>query len=93
VLDDVSIRLATLAEKSRSAPALEQQLIEVENAMIEELLESIAEDTKRAMLEAIDAELARYRIDNDETMSKTREDNLRRLLRRELRIPRLSLFG
>jgi len=93
VLDDVSIRLTTLAEKSRSAPALEQQLIEVENAMIEELLESIAEDTKRAMLEAIDAELARYRIDNEETKAKTREDNLRRLLRRELRIPRLSLFG
>ena len=92
-LSETSRELETLVQKARSAPAIEECLIEIENRMIESLLNAIPEETRLQMLAAIDAELARYDMRDEETRTKTREANLRRLLRRDLRIPRLSLFG
>jgi len=85
--------LNELAEKGRSAPAIEERLIEIENRMIESLLDAVPDQRRLEMLSTIDAELERYDIPDEEVRSKTRDANLRRLLRRELQIPRLSLFG
>jgi hypothetical protein len=85
--------LAELAEKTRATPAIEERLVDIENRMIESLLAAIPDESRLAMLSSIDAELARYDIASEETRERTREANLRRLLRKELRIPRLSLFG
>lgn len=93
VLVETARELAALTEKTRSAPAIEERLIAIETHMIESLLTAIPDSERRRMVESIDAELARYDIRNEETRSKTRDANLRRLLRRELHIPRLSLFG
>jgi hypothetical protein len=92
-LTEAARALAALAEKGRSAPAIEERLIEIENRMIEALLDAFPDARRREMLSSIDAELARYDIPAEEVRTKTREANLRRLVRRELRIPRLSLFG
>lgn len=85
--------LLALTGKSRSAPAIEEAMIEIENRMIESLLSALPDETRRGWIASIDAELSRYDIPNEQTRNKTREANLRRLLRRDLRIPRLSLFG
>lgn len=92
-LSAASRELAEVSEKGRSAPTMEERLIEIENRMIEALLAAIPDEKRQRMVASIDAELARYDIPNEETRIKTRDANLRRLLRRELRLPRLSLFG
>lgn len=93
VFRQASEELAILASKGRSAPATEAQLIEVETRMMESLLQAIPARERDTMVASIDTELSRYDIPSEETRTKTREANLRRLLRKQLRVPRLSLFG
>jgi hypothetical protein len=93
VFADTARDLDALASKGRSAPKTEEELIEIENRMVDALLSAISPDARARMLTAIDAELERYDIPSDETRSRTREANLRRMLRRDMKIPRLSLFA
>lgn len=85
--------LSELASKERSAPATEQRLIEIESDMIESLLASVSDDLRASWTAKVDTALKGYEIADDEALRKTRDANLRRVLRSELKIPRLSLFG
>ena len=51
------------------------------------------EAERSALVESVDAELARYTMPNEETRRKTRDANLWRRVRRRVAVPRLSLFG
>lgn len=93
VFAETALELEALASKERSAPKTEEELLEVENRMIESLLSTVPADLRDRMAATIDAELERYDIPSDEIRTRTREANLRRMLRTELKIPRLSLFG
>lgn len=93
VIEDAVVRLDELASKERSAPSTEDGLIAIETALVDGLLDAIPAGERDEMIESIEQELSRYAIANEETREKTRDANLRRLIRQKLRIPRLSLFG
>ena len=86
-------KLDLLARKGKTAPAIEEALIQIETDLMANLLEAISEDERDSMIRQIDEQLARFEIVDEETRRTTRDANLRRVLRQRLMIPRLSLFG
>lgn len=88
-LDD----LQELAAASMSVPETEDRLVAAEQRLMAALLEAMPDAERHALIASVDLELARYTIDDDETLRKTRAANLWRLVRRRVSLPRLSLFG
>ena len=79
--------------KGRSVPQMEEGLMDLERGLIRDLLE-LMPATERSSLELeVGRILAGFSNLDEETVRKTREANLYRLLRKRLGIPRLSLFG
>jgi hypothetical protein len=80
---------ALAAEKT--VPRIEEQLIEVEHAMITRILEALP-----AQAEEIRSEVARAVGDHakidEKTRARTEEANLRRIVRDRFALPRLTLF-
>lgn len=76
----------------KSVPRIEERLIEVEAALIEELLGSLPADE----LTALRADVARAVGDTSRldpaTRARTEDANLRRIVRERFGVPRLSLF-
>lgn len=85
--------LHEIAGAAMSVPETEDRLVQAEQRLIESLLSAMPEGERDALFAAVDSELARYTMPNEETRRKTREANLWRRVRRRVAVPRLSLFG
>jgi hypothetical protein len=85
--------LHSIAGAAMSVPETEDRLVQTEQRLIAALLDAMPEGERKALVESVDAELARYTMPNEETLRKTREANLWRRVRRRVAVPRLSLFG
>ena len=83
----------TEAARTRSVPKLEERLAEIEETLIEQLLSALTPEERQDLEREVDTELARYPIKDDDTRRRTREANLRRMVRRRFSLPRLSLFS
>lgn len=77
----------------RSVPRIEEELLSIEHRLTEELLNALDAGERAAMETEIDRELSGYSSTDPVVLEKTRQANLRRLLRSRLNLPRLSLFG
>ena len=92
VLDETAEEVEALA-KGRSVPAIEEELMRIEHGFFERLAATLSSDERLELEKEVSAALAPYRSLEGETLRKTREANVRRVLRNRIGIPRLSLFG
>ena len=76
-----------------STRRIEEMLIEIEEQLITATENAFPAAKLRAIQEELSRQLADFQFPDDETRERTRKANLRRRLREELSIPRLSLFG
>ena len=83
----------TLLAGGRSVPAIEEELMRIEQSLFDDLASTLTNEERVALDSEVDAALAPYRTLEGETLRKTREANFRRLLRGRMGVPRLSLFG
>lgn len=79
--------------KGRSVPAIEEELMKIEQELFENLAATLSVQERAALDAEVDAALSPYRSLEGETLRKTREANFRRLLRSRMNVQRLSLFG
>jgi len=78
---------------TESVPRIEARLLEIEEEMMNDLERALPEELRLELVSSIEGELDAHRFRDDETRARTRKANLRRALRKEISIPRLSLFG
>jgi hypothetical protein len=81
------------AAEERSVPAIEERLMAIEDELLASLSELIGEEQRNSLQAEVDRLLAGYAGLDPKTRAKTRDANFRRLLRRRLALPRLSLFS
>lgn len=79
--------------KGKSVPQIEEALNGIEHELLERLAAALPADESRQIEDEIAAMLEAFPIEDETLRAKTREANFRRLLRRRLGLPRLSLFG
>ena len=91
-LQRAAVEVRTLG-KGRSVPQMEEGLMDLERALIRDLLELMPATDRSSLELEVGRILAGFSNLDEETVRKTREANLYRLLRKRLGIPRLSLFG
>ena len=75
-----------------SLPKIEERLLEIEEAMMNDLRAALTPIEAESMKMEIERDLAGHRMD-DGVAERTRAANLRRIIRSRLSIPRLSLLG
>lgn len=78
---------------SRSIPRIEEELLSIEQGLTMGLISALDGRERAAMEAEIERELSGYSSTDQAVLEKTRQANLRRLLRMRLTLPRLSLFG
>ena len=84
-------RVASLT--TRTVPEIENELIEIEERLYADL-ETLVPPELRTSIEArVEKSLRDVEFRDDATRNRTRQANLRRIVRGELGLPRLSLFG
>lgn len=83
----------TEVSAAASVPSIEQLLLEIEDRLIEGVIPAMPDELRRSLEEEISALLSAYQGIDPESLTRTRQANLRRLVRARLGIPRLSLFG
>ena len=83
--------VARLDEKS--VPEIENALIAIEEKLYEDLTELVSGKVRESIDEKLSRSLLDVRFRDAETRSRTLEANRRRILRTEIGLPRLSLFG
>ena len=76
-----------------SARRIEEKLIKIEEKLIALIERAFPAAELLEIQNELDRELADFQFPDDATRERTRKANLRRRLRGELSIPRLSLFG
>ena len=81
------------ATAGRTVPQIEEGLMAIEQALFDQLSTALGAGEWAALEREVDQLLAVYTSLQPETREKTRQANLRRLLRRRVGLPRLSLFG
>lgn len=81
---------ALAAEKS--VPKIEERLIELEHAIVEDLLASLAPGEAAALREHVAQSIGSAAKLDEKTRARTEEANLRRLVRERFALPRLTLF-
>ncbi|MBW3671756.1 MAG: hypothetical protein KY432_08815 [Acidobacteria bacterium] len=91
-------RIAAAAERisslrSRSVPEIETELIEIEEKLYEDLERLLPERLRRAIEQRLEKSMRDVEFRDELTRARTRDANLRRIVRGELGLPRLSLFG
>jgi hypothetical protein len=91
VVQEFAGRVRELAGE-KSVPRIEERLIETEHELVAALLEGLPDDDRKS----IDAEVSRLIGDpsqlDEKTRARTREANLRRIVRDRFGLPRLTLF-
>lgn len=75
--------------KEKSAPRIEERLIELEREMIDRALASVDGEEAEAMRARAEASIGRI---DDSVRARTVEANLRRIVRERFGLPRLTLF-
>jgi hypothetical protein len=93
IAESLRAAAASIAELKGSVPQIDQRLMQVEDELIHQVLDLLPADERQAMEKELDSLLAGYAAQDPETLRKTRDANLRRLVRLRLGLPRLSLFG
>lgn len=91
-------RIAQAAERvsaltSRSVPEIENELIEIEEKLYEDLERLLPSEIRQGIDERLARSLRDVEFRDEATRARTRHANLRRIVRSELGLPRLSLFG
>lgn len=84
-------QIAALTKKS--VPEIENALIEIEEELYEDLQHLVSDRNRDRIDEALARALEGVEFRDDQTRDRTRQANLRRILRGQLGLPRLSLFG
>ena len=79
--------------EGRTLSQIEEELVNVEQQLLERAMELLPRDEVEALERDVETQLASYRSADEATLERTRSANLKRLLRRKLQLPRLSLFG
>lgn len=90
-LKDAASTVLGLATKASSVPDVEEKLITIESQLFDQLRQSLP-DADRARLEA-EAGRSLAGLTDEAVKARTLDANLRRLIRKQFGIPRLSLFG
>lgn len=78
--------------RGKSVPQIEEQLIEIEQELMERLVGILPQVDRDSLEREIEQELAGYTA-APAVLEKTRQANLRRVIRKRLSLPRLSLFS
>lgn len=86
VLGDVAQEIEALPQ--RSVPELEQRLLEMEETLLANVVAALPEETRRE----VDAAQSAITASDDKVAERMRSANLKRLIRKQLALPRLSLF-
>lgn len=89
----LSTAATVAALRSRTVPEIETALIEIEETLYAELEGLLPDSTRQAISERVETSIRDVEFRDEATRSRTRAANLRRILRNELGLPRLSLFG
>jgi hypothetical protein len=84
-------RVRALATE-KSVPKIEERLIELEHAMIEDVIASLPEVEARALREQVVRSIGDSSKLDEKTRARTEEANLRRIVRERFSLPRLTLF-
>ena len=77
----------------RSVPRIEEGLLKIEQDLMEQLTLALPPPEREQLEGEMLKELGGYVNADSAVLEKTRQANLRRLLRKRLSLPRLSLFG
>lgn len=88
---EVARRVADLT--TRTVPEIENELIEIEERLYEDLETLLPAALRTAIEERVEKSLRDVEFRDDATRTRTRQASLRRIVRGELGLPRLSLFG
>lgn len=92
LLRDAATRISSAGE-ARTVPLIEERLMEIESDLLTRVEEAFEPDERAALEREVEDLLAGYAALKPETQKKTRDANLKRLLRRKVGVPRLSLFS
>lgn len=93
-VDSAHRSLDRLAKSSKDPGEVEASLARLDRRLCNELAEAIDAGRRRRMEERVEEVLAKARVKMDrETEEKTRRALMRRTLREELSLPRLTLLG
>jgi hypothetical protein len=76
-----------------SVPRIEEELLSIEQRLMDALVGALSAEERAVMESDIERQLSGYSSTDPVLLEKTRQANLRRLLRTRLTLPRLSLFG
>jgi hypothetical protein len=79
--------------QGRTAAAIEEALLELEQHLLTRLAELLPAADAEAIRSEIAQQVAGLKSADEKTIERTKSANLKRLVRRRFQIPRLSLFG
>lgn len=88
-----SAQLRELSTRAASVSELEESLIALEQSLLNDILGLLDESSRREIDREVDHLLSSFDRIDDATRQRTREANLKRILRAKFGIPRLSLFA
>lgn len=96
--DEIRERLVAAASEvgelgRKSIPEIENALIEIEERLYEDIGNLLDGPVRKAIEERLESSLRDVEFRDEATRSRTRAANRRRMIRNELVLPRLSLFG
>lgn len=81
------------AASAGGVPQIEEALMTMEEKLLGDLAAVLPEAERSRIEEEINEQLSGFESSGADVLQKTRDANLKRLLRRRFSIPRLSLFG
>ncbi|MGA7617009.1 MAG: hypothetical protein WBX15_17700 [Thermoanaerobaculia bacterium] len=91
-LNRAADEIRTLA-KGKSVPQIEEALLRIEDELITRIGAQLPPDLLSRIDAQIESDLARYSSIDPVVLQRTRAANFKRLVRRELELPTLSIFG
>lgn len=91
-LNGLAAQVRALAGE-KAVPRIETALMEIENASFDRLLQVLPVEQKASLEAELGSLLSSVRNLDEASQRRTRDANLKRLLRQATGIPRLSLFG
>lgn len=92
VLRDIASRVRALTGE-KAVPRIEASLLEIEHESFTRLLEALSVEQKTSFHAELEMLLSSVRNLDGASLQRTRDANIKRLLRQLTGIPRLSLFG
>jgi hypothetical protein len=78
--------------EGKTVPQLEQALITIEEVLLDDLYQLLPAERREAVEQKLERSIEGARFRDEQTAERTRRANLRRILRSELGLPRLTLL-